>query len=350
MGILRRFGAPDAVADDPPARPKRRWKLVLKGVLGALVLVAVGRYIARTWQDLKAQGESIRLDPGWLAGSLGLYLLGLCCFGLFFWRIMNASPSPVRLAPALRAYLISHLGKYVPGKAMVVVLRAGLIAPYGARPATSAFATLYETLVMMVAGGLGAAVGFAIRPIPPVEIRLGSGSAIPLPPAWLGLGMGAGFLVLALPRVFPRFLALVSVPFPNVGAESRPRFTIALLAEGLVLSIAGWALLGMSQVAVIRAMGTGGASPDHWVVISSGVALATVAGFAVAIFPAGLGVRELVLMATLAPALGRGAAVVAALVLRLAWVAAEVLIVAVLSFARPALPTPMSAPVGPEPC
>jgi len=36
-----------------------------------------------------------------------------------------------------RAYLIGHLGKYVPGKAMVVVLRVGLITPYGARAATA---------------------------------------------------------------------------------------------------------------------------------------------------------------------------------------------------------------------
>ena len=36
-------------------------------------------------------------------------------------------------------------------------MRVGLATPYGARPATAAFATLYETLVMMAAGGLIAA-------------------------------------------------------------------------------------------------------------------------------------------------------------------------------------------------
>ena len=85
---------------------------------------------------------------------MGLYLAGLTLFGVFFDRIMKASPTPVRLGPAVRAYLISHLGKYVPGKAMVVVMRVGLVTPYGARPATAAFATLYETLVMMAAGAL----------------------------------------------------------------------------------------------------------------------------------------------------------------------------------------------------
>jgi hypothetical protein len=65
------------------------------------------------------------------------------------------------------------------------------------------------------------------------------------------------------------------------------------------------------------------------------VALATVAGFAVAVFPGGLVVREGVLMAALAPALGADMAVVAALALRLAWVAGEILAAASLAPARP---------------
>ena len=54
------------------------------------------------------------------------------------------------------------------------------------------------------------------------------------------------------------------------------------------------------------------------------MALATVAGFVVPISPGGLGVREWVLWTALASAIDRDLAVVAALVLRLAWVAGEV--------------------------
>ena len=57
--------------------------------------------------------------------------------------------------------------------------------------------------------------------------------------------------------------------------------------------------------------------------VIASVALATVAGFVVAVLPGGLGVREGVLMSALAPALGSDRAVVAALVLRLVWVVAE---------------------------
>ena len=63
--------------------------------------------------------------------------------------------------------------------------------------------------------------------------------------------------------------------------------------------------------------------------VIASVALATVAGFVVAVLPGGLGVREGVLMAALAPALGNDHAVVAALSLRLVWVAAELVAAAV---------------------
>ena len=71
-------------------------------------------------------------------------------------------------------------------------------------------------------------------------------------------------------------------------------------------------------------------------VVIASVALATVAGFVVAVLPGGLGVREGVLMSALAPALGSDHAVVAALLLRLVWVVAELVPRRLLSlFRRP---------------
>jgi glycosyltransferase 2 family protein len=71
------------------------------------------------------------------------------------------------------------------------------------------------------------------------------------------------------------------------------------------------------------------------------VALATISGFVVAVVPGGLGVREGVLMSLLAPALGRDLAVVAAVLLRLVWVVAELAAAAVL--------VPMLRPPGTSP-
>src|SRR5207302_1276104 len=82
-----------------------------------------------------------------------------------------------------------------------------------------------------------------------------------------------------------------------------------------------WVLLGLSQVAVLRALGLEGVGPERWPAVVAAVALATVAGFAVPVAPGGLGVREWVLWTSLETAVDRQMAVVAALALRLTWVA-----------------------------
>src|SRR4051794_40224069 len=172
-------------------RWKREAKVAVKAVVAVLVLWAVGRHVNRTWRDLHAHGETIHVSPAWIALAVALYLAGLGACGIFFGRVLRAGATPVGYVPAVRAYLISHLGKYVPGKAMVVLMRVGLVAPYGARPATAAFATLYETLDMMAAGGLIAALGFAFPPSQGWAMLLGG-------------GLGVALLAVVDPLVFPR--------------------------------------------------------------------------------------------------------------------------------------------------
>ncbi len=326
----------------PATSTKSRVKLAIKAVLTVLVLAFVGLHVDETRRKLLKSGQVPRPDAAWISAAVGLYLAGLSAFGLFFWRTLMAGATPTRAFPAIRAYLISHLGKYVPGKAMVVVMRAGLVVPHGARPATAAFATLYDTLVMMAAGGLVAGLGFAVGsgPSARVPVPLFGGREVEAPLAVMSLGLGLAFLVVVWPAVFPRLAGLASAPLRNVGPDALPRFSIALLAEGLAWSALGWVLLGLSQVAVIRGLTPAGLPASTWVLAIASVALATVAGFVVPISPGGLGVREWVLWTALASAIDRDLAVVAALVLRLAWVIGEVLAAAILTAIRPVPPEP----------
>jgi uncharacterized membrane protein YbhN (UPF0104 family) len=312
-------------------RWKREATIAVKAVLAVLVLWAVGRHVARTWRDFREHGETLHVAPGWVALAVVVYIAGLAACGIFYGQVMRNSPTPVGYVAALRAYLISHLGKYVPGKAMVVVMRVGLLTPYGARPATAAFATLYETIDMMAAGGLIAALGFAFPPVQPLALVAGA-------------GLGLGLLAVVDPLVFPRLSRLISVPFPNVGPDALPFVTRRLMGSGLLWASAGWILLGLSQVAVVRALTPAGVPLEYWPAIIAGVALATVAGFVVAVLPGGIGVREWVVMTTLAPALGADRAVLAALGLRLTWVLGEVLAAAAFTLIRPPLPASVTVP------
>lgn len=317
---------------------KRTAKLAIKTGLAVAVLGFLYRHVARTRADLRAGGETIAVDPGWLVLGGVLYLAGLTACGVFFARVLDAGATPVGTGVAVRAYLLSHLGKYVPGKAMVVLMRVALTAPFGARKATAALATFYETLAMMAAGAVAAVVGFAVGPGPTQGLALAASA-----------GLAALLLAVVAPPVFPRVSKLLTMPFPNVGPDALPALSYRLLGLGLLWSLAGWVLLGLSQVAVVRAVSPTGVAPEHWPVVIAGVALATVAGFVVAVLPGGFGVREGVIMATLAPAVGQDLAVVAALALRLTWVLAEVVAGAALALWRPAPADPSAgpAPAGP---
>jgi hypothetical protein len=318
-----------------------RWKRYLiaavKMTVAALVLWAVGRQVLRTWNDLKRHEVVLAVEPIRLTASGLLYLGGLSCCGRYYEQVLKASATPIAFAPALRAYLVSHLGKYVPGKAMVVVMRAGLSTPFGAGGATAALATFYETLVMMASGGIVASVGFLLAGASrPVQLAVPGWGRIEMSLYQLGglvgLGLGLAFLVVVAPPVFRRLSLMMSTPFPRVGPDALLQVSAGLLARGLLWSTGAWVLLGMSQLEVASSLIplTAHQYLAFFPVVAASVALATVGGFVVAVLPGGLGVREGILMVALAPAVGEDLAVVAALALRLVWVAAELLATAVL--------------------
>lgn len=315
-------------------------KPVVKTIIGLLVVLAVTRHAWGTWTDLRARGALPRFDPVWGIVALGLYLAGLVVYGLYFVMVLRAGVSPVGTFAGVRAYLISHLGKYVPGKALVVVMRVGMVTPYGARASTAAFATFYETLVMMAVGGLIAACVLPFSATVALPGWLGrTGKAVPL--GLIGLMVGLGFFLLTSPRVFPRVAAMVGKRLPDVGADAVPRVNLNLFARGWVLTLVGWILLGLSQVAVIRALGLVSVPVSMWPVVVGCVAMATVAGFAVPISPGGLGVREFVLWTGLGSILDQDLAVIASLALRMVWVVGEVLAAVILLAARP---SPLAVP------
>lgn len=321
----------------------KKWiQRVVKAAVGIVVLVAVGRHVVRTWADIRAHGTLPRIDVLWVSAAIALYLVGLLVYGVYFSRVLSTSASPVRLLSGVRAYLISHLGKYVPGKALVVVMRVGLLTPSGARASTSALASIYETLVMMAAGGI---VAFAcLGPGARATIPLGGLlPPTPVPLGLAGLAIGLAFLVAVHPLIFPRLSAIASQPFREVCADALPQFSMRLLLEGLALAILGWIFLGLSQVAILRALTTSGVPLSLWTATIGSVALATVAGFVVGVAPGGLGVREWVLWTSLGSVIDKDLAVIASLGLRLAWVAGELLVAVALLLVSPA-PAPAGAP------
>ncbi len=223
------------------------------------------------------------------------------------------------LPQALCAFYIGHLGKYVPGKAMVVVLRAGLVRGQGVDTALAAVSVFFETLTMMAVGAFMAA---AIAAIWFHEQKL---------LFWAAVAMMAVAGLPTLPPVFRRLVRLVGVgrSDPAIAAKLA-ELGYGTMLVGWVLTAVGWIVLGLSLWAVLRSLGAAGGNPcEQLPLCTAGVTLATVAGF-VSFVPGGAVVREAVLAELMVPSLGDAPALVSAILLRLVWLVAELVISGIL--------------------
>ena len=310
-----------------PAPPRRPWLgVALRLLIAGLVVWFLAATVRSAWGDL----SDYRLRPrlGWLIAAGCLYLAGLLPCAWVWRRALTALGATPKGWPLLRAYFVGHLGKYVPGKAMVVVLRAGLLRDAGANARAAAIAVLYETLTMMA---IGAALAAGI-----IAVMVRSEPALAL----LAAGLAVVSFLPTLPPVF-RFLA-TRLRLNGAGEKAPNRLASFELHWAIVnwLAIAvGWVLIGASLWAVLQSMpweGGGESATDavHTLALcTAAAALATVAGF-LSLLPGGILVREAVLVLLLGEAgLNRADALIAAVLLRVVWLAAELLISALLYFA-----------------
>jgi uncharacterized membrane protein YbhN (UPF0104 family) len=291
----------------------------VKALLAVLIVGGVGWQFAKLLREPVLWDRPWEFDAGWLAASAVLYVLGLGCWGGFWIRLLAHLGERPPVLPMLRAYYVSHLGKYVPGKAWAILLRVTLGGAAGVRPGVLALTATYETLTTMAAGALLAA---ALLPF----VAVGSSGL-----GWHALGLLALAGVPILPGVFARLTRRVAKPFLDPDAPPLPTPRLPALVEGLALTAVGWCFLGVSLWALLRAVAPGvpAASPEVWLRCTADNALSYVAGFLALPAPGGLGVREAILQQMLTGELqateGAAAwAALAALLVRLLWTVTDV--------------------------
>ncbi len=346
------------------AKLRRFWPLVKVVFLLALIFF-IGRFC---YHDL-AQPELWQrsLHPAWLLVAGVCYLLWFVGSSVY-WRALLASfKQEPPLGATVRAYYIGQLGKYVPGKAWALLMRANLIHPAGVSRGLATLTSFYEVLTTMASGALVAVVLFAV-------FGHDTGAALDWPafvqivkldvPEGAVLDRKIIVLVAAmllclyvgpiLPPLFNRVIHHVSLPFRDKNAPA-PRFRTTVLLKGIVLTAVGWLFLGCSLLAVVRAF-CGPDLPWSWGLAGrmvGGMALAWVGGFLVLFAPGGLGAREYLIVLFLAPELmalpnteagqARALALLIAGALRVVSLAAELLASAALYW-LPVKPVPVTGP------
>lgn len=312
-----------------------RWlKLIVKWLLTCLVVGFVAWEFVRQWSQLPK--DAWLLDGWWLFLCGAVYMIAFVpSFAYWTWCLhLLGQPTPKHAI--FRAYFVGHLGKYVPGKALVPIVRAALLNGVKVQPMAAILAVFYETLTCMAAGcflvagllvvwsdayNLASRIGEMLR-----LLILGNGWS-----RWVAVASFVGLgLAMLLPLIPTGFNRLAGWMIRRTGDATKPPLqglSLEVLLVGLGIGLINWVLLGVSVWTALRAM-----TPIAWGLGECGLATlsvsaAVVLGF-VSMLPGGLGVREGVLALLLAQAalVSAPQASLAAVVLRLVWMISEIIV------------------------
>ncbi len=268
---------------------KRPWWLAAKIAVIAIVVGFVWRTLLDAWSQLgqypwEFQGQ-------WIAVAAVSYVLALLPPSLFWYAALRSLGQRPSFWEALRAYYIGHLGKYVPGKAMVIVLRAGMIRSSRVDTGVAAASVFLESLTWVSVGAV-LAVGYLLTTVARHE-----------PVFWLSLGVMVATGIPTLPPIFSRLAKMAGVGKrdPEV-VEKLHRLGFGTTLLGWVLMALGWVLMGLANWSTFRAMGlpAGGGMVEIPRFIAA-ASLAIVVGFAAIFAPGGVGIREAVLAQVMIP-------------------------------------------------
>ena len=264
-----------------------------------------------------------RVKWRWVGCAAVVYLLCLVPPALFFHQTLRQMGQKPRRIDSVSAHVLGHVGKYVPGKAMVVVLRVSAITGEHVRGAVATVAVFVETLVMMAVGGTLSGV-LVLSLDMPMWIRL------------LAIGLAVCASVPTLPPLFQLVVDRVAKLKLGVGSGlEQAKVTWMLMIRGWAWASLMWIGIGVSFFLLLQAVpGVPNIISIHDFLLSTAaISLAMVAGF-VSLLPGGAGVRELVLSTVLAPRFGVVPALAAAVLARLTFLFVELSVGGVLWYAK----------------
>ena len=253
-------------------------------------------------------------------GSLAAVLVGLLASAMVWRALLADLGTPLGLRPALHVFFLGQLGKYVPGQVFAIAAQMELGRSHGAPRSRVGTASLLFMGVLVAAGLLTAAAALPLTS--PDALR---------DYAWVLLVLP---LVLAVlhPPVLTRLVALLLKVLRRDPLE-RP-LSRRGVGAALGWALAMWAAYGVHLWLLVRPQDTSGRA-DLLLLSLGAYALAWTAGFLFVIAPAGAGIRELALIAALAPVLDEAAALAVAVLSRVLMTVGDLVWGAVGAAARP---------------
>jgi glycosyltransferase 2 family protein len=305
-----------------------RFKPAITLAIASVVFVFLVLTIRKAYIDVMEHREHLdfsAMDWRWLLLGLLVYMIGMMPAAIAWLQTLRAFGETVPLWVGLHAYFLGHLGKYVPGKAMVIVLRVGRLAPHGIGIKPTVVSIFVETFTSVAIGAiLGCVCLFLAPQFPPTWMMTCAAICIPCS------------LVFLLPHTFR--LVLTFLAKSKIGRMPRSvgdAFTWRMMMRTCAWMILGWLLHGTAGWLVLSGIQTTpGLWTFHaWAACVSAVSLGAVVGFA-SMLPGGAVIRELVITWLLSSIVPQPIALFAAIAFRLANLIAEFLVVGVVSMVK----------------
>ncbi len=302
---------------------KTNWIRFVKWLVYVLVIGSIAFTIWRGITEIRNSSISVQdFNWNWLP-AVSLFYFCSISISWFYWHcvLIGLGQRP-KLSHSFPAFIVGQLGKYFPGKALVVIIRTGIIAGPNVQPAVAATSVFIETLTYMAVGaGVACVLMIFFVDVGPWLILLGCGGIL-----------AAGLPI--FPPVFRRIVRLSRLDklSPKIGvAVANLKTRTAVL--GWCLLPFSWLLVGLSLWSIIQLTGVGSVSLNELPRITACAALAIVVGF-LSMMPGGLGVREVVLVALLSPldpeVFTTATTLIVAVTLRLCWLSTELLMTLIL--------------------
>ena len=297
----------------------RRWRNSPAGraimALVALVAVALSAYyvVSKLAASLR-QITTMHLVPRWSYALAALAVTLVCVFlgGIIWHLVLRGVGQDLGWRTCMRAHLLANLGGYLPGYGWKFVGKAYLIQRAGVPVAWVSFAVLLEFAGLAVSRAV-----VALSALPPAFLNR-FGWEIKPGALWLSRSM-AWALLLAVPWLLQILLRYL----PQAARLRRTQIRPRPLALASLLMCFTWLLYGLGFALLTRAIFDVG--PEHL----ASLVFSTTTSFLVSLLmffvPAGLGVRESVLIFTLEGLLPDAIITLGALLSRVVLIIAEVL-------------------------
>lgn len=226
------------------------------------------------------------------AGAAGLLTLALVSAAGV--RAAGLGQQPGFWLGWIRVWFVGYFYRYVPGKVMLVVERTRLGATLGVPASTSVLLVVWESLLLLAGAGLAGSFGLLLRS-PSAE------NLVSVSPVSISSVLALTAAALAGTLLLGPTLRTISRRWPEL-ARRLPALLLEVPGPAQLLLVLGnslaWMFLGLSFSQLAGALSPGEPPPMSslltWFIVSY------VGGQLASVAPAGLGVREALLVAGLA--------------------------------------------------